>query len=166
MSRLTSTLTILLTILTTVLGLPIVSLLTPRAGAPIASPLTNCTITNVYPSFPEWGLGYLPSPAFVNAALLYSYVLNEPYQLEPSEETLLTNCLETCHGYGDPGECQSVFLAYEFPDRGEGKELGTDMPETQQVGCLLFGEALTGCDLVKPVVNGTYTSARAENLAC
>jgi hypothetical protein len=140
--------------------------LSPRAGGPIAAPITDCNIASVYPSFPKWGFGFVPSSAFVSTNLLYSYLLDEEYQLIPSEETLLTNCLETCHGFGNPGQCQSVFFAYNFPDRPEGRELGTILPVVEQAGCVLFSRGLTPPDLVQPVFNGTYTTSKAANLTC
>ena len=140
--------------------------LSARAGAPIGKPVDNCTITSVFPSYDGWGLGFWPDPDFVSANLLYSYVLNEDNQLTSSEQVLLTNCLETCNGYGNPGDCQSVFLAYNFPDVGTGMALGTAAPTGQQVGCALFSQQLTEDDFAPPTVSRTYTFPKAANLMC
>ncbi|KAI9739302.1 MAG: hypothetical protein M1834_007515 [Cirrosporium novae-zelandiae] len=131
------------------------------AGAPEPKSVDNCNITSVYPSYSGWGLGYKPKDTVMDTNLLYSYRLNEEYQLQYSEEILLEDCLEDCAGYGTANTCQGVHLGYMVPDEGS-----TAAPASQQVGCFLFNRPLTGNDFAPPPVNGTWTYPKSVNLYC
>jgi len=153
----------LLALTSTALSAP--TTLNRRAGAPMPRPTTGCNITEVDPTFPNWGNGFRPS----YGAPIYTYTLNEPYQLA-SEETLLENCLTTCAGFGNPNDCQGVFLSYEFPDMvvvpNQESVFGSVAPASQQVGCALFSTGLVDFELTAPVFPGTFTSAKALNIVC
>jgi hypothetical protein len=151
----------------TALPAPTSSPLVERAGAPIPKPVDNCNLTSIFPTFPSWGRGFVPSVSFMSTNLLSSYVLNEDYQLVFSEEVLLEDCLKTCHGYGDLNECQSVYFVYlSFPDGTSGAAQGTEEPEGEQAGCLMFSKPLAESDMVEPSVDMTYRSVKAVDITC
>ena len=150
------------TLLTLATFLPLIVFSLPtsiikRAGAPNPQPIpANCTVTNPHPDNP--GLGFQPTTSFVSNHSLYQYV-TYPGENNLSEKKLETQCLETCYGYGNKGECISTFLA----ENVTVLEYGTQVTGTV---CQLFSKHLHKEDFMAPKTPGTYQNPKVGDIYC
>jgi hypothetical protein len=103
-------------------------ILTPRAGAPIPKPIpSNCTIANPVLCTsaaycpPVSYSAYRPTnatltPEFAGPFLYGYYLQPDSFQvINSNSSALFQTCLETCYGYGNIGDCKSVYQAYNYP---------------------------------------------------
>lgn len=149
----------------TLLTLPLLSAafptLRPRAGAPTAAPLpSDCAIVSTYPS-PNI-TSFAPTSNFT-ATALYSYTLS-PGASYPNDGTndtaAVQQCLETCYGYGDPGECKSVWTAHGVNEQVYGSTVYAEFV------CKLFGTTIGSSDLGPQNRGEEDANAHALTIGC
>jgi len=161
----------------TVFTLASASPLDRRAGAPIPKPLpSNCTIANpvlctsaAYCDSVSF-TPYRPTNATLTPALdgpfLYGYYLQpDSFQVTSGNATsLFQTCLETCYGYGNTGDCLSVYQAYNYPAPPLYGGPGGD----PTVACLLFNRSLNTADfeIVPEEQRNEWTDPRSGNIVC
>ena len=100
----------------------------------------------------------MPKTDFVSRYSLYQYLLY-PGESNLSEERLVTQCLETCYGYGYKGECVSIFLA----ENVTALEYGYNVTGTL---CQMYKKRLHKHDFIAPAVPGTYQYPKAADIYC
>jgi len=152
-------------------------LISPRAGAPIAKPIPlNCTVTDPvlctseafcppvsYEPFRPTNASLTSAPA---GPLIYAYYL-QPDSFQVTNSTanqLFQKCLETCYGYGDIGDCKSVYQAYNYPTPPMYGGPGGD-PST---ACVMFNRPVTVADfeVVPEDERDKWTGSRAGGISC
>jgi hypothetical protein len=148
-----------------------------RAGAPVAEPIpSNCTIANpVLCTCNEYCppvsyTPYRPTAATLTPAnsgpFLYGYYLDpSSSQVTSGNATsLLQMCLETCYGYGNIGDCVSVYQAYNYPSPPLYGAPGGN----PTVACLLFDRplAVTDFEVVPEDQRDEWTDPRSANIVC
>jgi hypothetical protein len=151
--------------------------LAPRAGAPIAKSIpSTCAIANPVlctssASCPPVSYEpYRPTAATLTAAtsgpLLYGYYLDpSSFQVTSGNaSSLLQMCLETCYGYGNLGDCVSVYQAYNYPSPPMFGAPGGN----PTVACLLFDRPLSVADfeIVPEGERDRWTDSRSANILC
>ncbi|KAF2396599.1 hypothetical protein EJ06DRAFT_226648 [Trichodelitschia bisporula] len=147
---------LLATLLTLAPALPLTH--TTRAGAPLPKPITNCTTAALL----------LPAPfrptAVTLSTLLYAYYLppSDPRVVNGTSDSLFDACLQTCAGYGLPGDCASVFQAGDVPAPPRFGSPGG----WASVACELYGTQLAEADLEDLPEGEGWTEARAAELEC
>jgi hypothetical protein len=151
--------------------------LSPRAGAPIPKPIpSNCTIANpvlcTSAAFcpPVSYTPFRPTNSTLAPALAGPFVYG--YYLQPdsfqvvsqSPSALFQTCLETCYGYGNTGDCKSVYQAYGYPTPPMYGEPGGD----PSVACLLFNRFLhiSDFEVVLAGERGNLTAPRSGDIQC
>ena len=158
----------MLSIILTTAVLPLLALTAPtpsapslkRAGGPIAEPIpSNCTISDPWPNdVANPGYGFKPTESIITANQVYSFYIPQD-DITQSEDDFVGQCLEQCYGFGNKGDCVSVFVAEAIPYTAYGVN-------NTGVGCLMFGKSLSDEDFVAPAQNGTYTYPKAVNINC
>jgi hypothetical protein len=136
-------------------ALPHLAQAVERAGAPLPSPIpSNCTFNNH--TLPD--TNFRVSPAFQDSFGLYAYYL-QPYQAAQPSDALIDRCLQTCYGYGNVGDCVSIYFAYHVPyTLYNVTAVGT--------GCLMYSRHIRDRDLVAVDGDTDYVDAKAVNIDC
>jgi hypothetical protein len=138
-----------------------------RAGAPIASPVpANCSIgnpllcTSAEECPPVSYEQVEPTTDALTTKALYGYYLPP----DSTANRTVEYCEETCYGYGNTGDCQSVYHADNYPAPpmygAPGGYLTT--------ACLLFAGQLnsTSFDVVPEAQQVNYTNSVVRTISC
>lgn len=155
----------------------IASPLSPRAGAPIPKPIpSNCSIlnpvlcTSAASCPPVSYTQFRPTPSALTPALsgpfIYAYYLPpDSFQVTSgNSSSLLRQCLETCNGYGNTGDCKSVYQAYNYPSPPLYGAPGGQ----PTVACLLFNRVvgIDDFEVVPEAERGGWTDPRSAVIQC
>jgi len=133
-----------------------------RAGGPIPKPIpARCSIHNPLNKLNPHKTYQLPAN-FVNTHQVYSYYLPMNEAGGHPESTELKQCEEQCYGFGNKGDCKSVYLAYNVP-------LPVDFPwgeaGSPSFGCQFFDIPIGANEFI-PAKKGHFRSAAAANIKC
>lgn len=133
-----------------------------RAGGPMAEPITsNCTVINPLPHA-ACGIGnvdgYMPSAAFNYSHLLYEAF----YESFGSVDDAWMQCSEQCYGFGTPGQCKSVLLAYSVPTPPGYYGTAGGVLET---ACIFYTHHISPNDFVAAAL-GQYANETVGNIYC
>lgn len=95
---------------------------------------------------------------------LYAYYLQPDSFLVTNSTAaqLFQKCLETCYGYGNTGDCKSVYQAYNYPAPPMFGGAGGD-PTT---ACIMFNRTMTITDFEVVDEEGKWTASRAGVVSC
>jgi hypothetical protein len=145
--------------------LPLMASATPllkRAGGPTPSPIPNdCTVINPLPHA-ACGVGnvdgWAPTKDFTEAHQLYASYFGSFASISDQ----WTQCVESCCGYGDTGDCKSALLAYQVPTPAGYYGTAGGVLET---ACLLYDDYLTPNDF-EAAEDGQYQNATAGSIYC
>jgi hypothetical protein len=141
-----------------------------RAGGPSVTPIpANCTnsnpllCTSAESCPPQSGSPVRPTAASLqDPPEIYSYYL-ELDQPGTSDELLL-QCLEQCYGFGNKGECLSVYHAYNYP----APPLFGAPGGWLSIACIMFGEKVTtdNFEVVPVDQQSNYTQVAVQTINC
>ncbi|KAF2722472.1 hypothetical protein K431DRAFT_283889 [Polychaeton citri CBS 116435] len=136
-----------------------------RAGGPVTQPIpSNCTVLNPFPGAQCNNAtagstnGWMPSKNFTAAHSLYSAYYTSTGSVAEQWEF----CSQQCYGYGLPGSCKSVVLAYDAPTPpGYYGTEGGDL----ETGCLMFDTYLDP-NSFEHAPEGQYVNETAGSIYC
>jgi len=134
------------------------------AGGPTRAPLpAHCPLPQAHPAGSN-SSSFAPTAAFAAAHTLYSYLLS-PGATSPdgtggpaAQDGYVTACLETCYGYGNPGDCVAVWTANDVT----AVEYGVTVEGA--FACYLYSRKICAGDL--EAVAGADFNARAVDIGC
>ncbi|KAF1987428.1 hypothetical protein K402DRAFT_330726 [Aulographum hederae CBS 113979] len=136
-----------------------------RAGAPTPKPLgPYCKTVNPLPdpAISRTMTSFKPSDTLLNSTL-YAYYLASSTAETKDSTTLMQQCVETCYGYGETGDCKSVYLGYEVPAQGRG------IPPTggdPSIACLMWAGQVQLDDFVSSPEGQGWTMGAAGDILC
>jgi len=141
-----------------------------RAGGPSITPIpSNCTITNpllctsAESCPPQSGCPVRPTAASLQSPpSIYSYYLE--LDQPGTQQELYETCLEQCYGFGEPGDCLSVYHAYNYP----APPLYGGPGGSPSIACIMFSTHVTTNDFeVVPVdQQANYTQINVGSIYC
>ncbi|KAF2433575.1 hypothetical protein EJ08DRAFT_731539 [Tothia fuscella] len=151
--------------------------LSPRAGAPVAKPIPStcsivdpvlCTSTSSCPP-----VSYEPfrpttttlTPASVGPFIYAYYLPLDSFLVtNGTQSSLLKTCFETCYGYGNTGDCKSVYQAYNYPAPPRFGGPGGDLT----VACLMFNRVagIEEFEVVPENARVRWTDTKAGIIQC
>ncbi|KAF2094228.1 hypothetical protein NA57DRAFT_60861 [Rhizodiscina lignyota] len=142
-----------------------------RAGAPIPKSIpSSCTVTNPIASLAFVSYSSTPAARYrptnaTKTSQLYAYYLDpSSFQVTSSNSTsVFAQCLQTCYGYGNTGECVAAYMAYDVPTPPMFGAPGGN----PSVACLMYSRMLGGGDF-EAVPEGTagWANATAGDILC
>jgi len=142
--------------------------LSKRAGGPSVTPIpSNCTIN--YPLVCTSAESCPPVvPVRPTTASLQSPPSIYSYYLEPdaagSQADQMLTCLEQCYGFGNTGECQSVYHAYNYP----APPLYGAPGGALSIACIMFGPKVDASyfEDVPTDQQANYTNVQVATISC